>query len=92
MGFSNFKSSFTSPYQHCSLYLCHRDYTDFLEDLEEDPQYRTNVNIYCDQTKVVTIAGAADEEEDLPQVGLEEMLDDLIIDGAAASKCVEVME
>ena len=26
------------------------DYTDFLEDLEEDPQYRLNINIYKGNT------------------------------------------
>lgn len=68
-----------------------RDYTDFLEDLEEDPQYRTNVNIYRDESKAATLAGAADEAEDLPQVSLEEMLEDLVIDGGAAAKDVEEM-
>ena len=30
-----------------NLYLLHfSDYRDFLEDLEEDPQYRENINIY----------------------------------------------
>ncbi len=32
---------------HDSLFLEYfRDYTDFLEDLEEDPHYRQNINIY----------------------------------------------
>lgn len=68
-----------------------RDYTDFLEDLEEDPQYRTNVNIYRDETKVAAVSEAADEAVELPQVSLEEMLEDLILDGGAAAKSVEEM-
>jgi len=28
------------------LLIVYRDYNDFLEDLEEDPSYRQNINIY----------------------------------------------
>lgn len=53
-----------------------RDYTEFLEDLEEDPELRQNVNIYRDQTVVVE----TDTDEDgLPTISLQEMLDDLHI-------------
>ena len=50
-----------------------RDYDDFLEDLEEDKMYRQNVNIYKDSSKV----GVSSNADDVPEVSLEEMLDDL---------------
>ena len=28
------------------MFLCSRDYTEFLEELEEDPEMRKNVNIF----------------------------------------------
>ncbi len=55
-----------------------RDYNDFLEDLEEDPMFRQNVNIYKDEKRIAVQVGEADE--DLPQITLEEMLDDLHLD------------
>lgn len=60
----------------CDLFF--RDYVDFLEDLEEDPQYRANVNIYRDSEKMAT-SDTASEVGDMPQVGVEEMLEDLHI-------------
>nr|XP_022296882.1 uncharacterized protein LOC111106472 [Crassostrea virginica] len=55
-----------------------RDYTYFLEDLEEDHTTRQYVNIYKDQSKIaVDITDT--EDEDLPQISLQEMLDDLHI-------------
>lgn len=65
-----------------ALAFC-RDYTDFLEDLEEDPQYRTNINIYRDEVKMAAVVGSGnDEAAELPQVSIEEMLEDLNIDEA----------
>nr|XP_022333378.1 60S ribosomal export protein NMD3-like [Crassostrea virginica] len=55
-----------------------RDYTDFLEDLEEDQTTRQHVNIYKDQSKIAVITTDT-EDEDLPQISLQEMLDDLYI-------------
>ncbi|CAF1014561.1 unnamed protein product, partial [Didymodactylos carnosus] len=56
-----------------------RDYTDFLEDLEEDPTLRQNVMIYKDEKKLHQID---DEKEtiDIPQIGLEEMMSELKLD------------
>jgi len=56
-----------------------RDYTDFLEDLEEDPTLRQNVMIYKDERKFNEID---DEKEtiDIPQIGLEEMMSELKLD------------
>ncbi|XP_023210923.1 60S ribosomal export protein NMD3-like, partial [Centruroides sculpturatus] len=53
-----------------------KDYTEFLEDLEEDPLYRQNVNIYVDPRKK-TASMPIELDEDLPQISLQEMLDDL---------------
>jgi nonsense-mediated mRNA decay protein 3 len=55
-----------------------RDYNDFLEDLEEDPAYRQNVNIYKG-TGGACMPVDTDEtdDEDFPRVSLAEMLDDL---------------
>jgi len=54
------------------------DYNDFLEDLEEDPELRKNVNLYKRQQKPQWMAEA--EEVIAPKVGLEELLDDLVLD------------
>lgn len=55
-----------------------RDYTDFLEDLEEDQITRQHVNIYRDESKIAVDTDDTDDE-DLPQISLQEMLDDLHI-------------
>jgi len=53
-----------------------RDFIEFLEDLEEEPTLREGVNIYRDPTKVaVDLDDSAAEE--LPEVTLQEMLEDL---------------
>ena len=48
------------------------DYDEFLDDLEEDKEFRTGINIYKDAAK--NHSGKHDENS--PYVGLEEMLDD----------------
>uniref|UniRef100_H2Y9C5 60S ribosomal export protein NMD3 n=1 Tax=Ciona savignyi TaxID=51511 RepID=H2Y9C5_CIOSA len=50
------------------------DYTEFLEDLEEDKEFRKNIDIYIDGDQPST----ADETE-YPSVSLQEMLQDLSI-------------
>ncbi|ESO97417.1 hypothetical protein LOTGIDRAFT_206277 [Lottia gigantea] len=66
-----------------------KEYTAFLEDLEEDTEYRQNVNIYVDRNKMAVEVSDTDDEG-VPQISLQEMLDDLHIshdatgeDGAA---------
>lgn len=54
-----------------------RDYTDFLEELEEDPAYRQNVNVYLDREKLAI--DTDDEDADAPKITLQEMLDDLTL-------------
>jgi len=54
-------------------------YLQFLEDLEEDPAYRKDINVYRDHSVAVlsSEAAAAAAASGAPQISLEEMLDDL---------------
>ena len=57
-----------------------RDYEDFLEDLEEDPLVRENINIYKDEKQLTRQQQDVDDDDDeVPEISLEEMLDDLNI-------------
>lgn len=62
--------------------LFNSDYNQFLEDLEEDPQLRQNVNIYKDEKKLATMPVDVNDMLDptVPRITLEEMLDDLVLD------------
>ena len=53
-----------------------------LQDLEEDPELRTNVNIYRDPNKVTAVDDSELSEEDdgAPRITLAEMLDEMTID------------
>ena len=58
------------------------EYNDFLEDLEEDPELRKNVNVYKDPSKNAGQMAVDDQDSvadslDIPQITLAEMLDDL---------------
>ena len=51
------------------------------QDLEEDPELRTNVNIYRDPNKVaVDDSELSSEEDGVPRITLAEMLDEMTID------------
>ncbi|KAK3744403.1 hypothetical protein QZH41_012165 [Actinostola sp. cb2023] len=50
-----------------------RDYDEFLADLEEDKDYRKQVNIYVDRDHIPE----SDPEDDIPKISLQEMLEDL---------------
>jgi nonsense-mediated mRNA decay protein 3 len=57
------------------------DYNEFLDDLEEDPDMRTKVNIYKDSKKLQIPVDVNDMvDPSAPQITLEEMLDDLVLD------------
>lgn len=60
----------------------HRDYNQFLEDLEEDPQLRQNINIFRDSTKQIPVDTDDMLDPSVPRITLEEMLDDLQLDDA----------
>ncbi|CAF5136068.1 unnamed protein product, partial [Rotaria sp. Silwood1] len=59
-----------------------RDYTEFLEDLEEDPVLRQNINVYRDEKKLQEKSNKIDDatEEDLPHIDLNEMLADMTME------------
>ncbi|KAJ1919894.1 ribosome-binding protein [Mycoemilia scoparia] len=67
------------------------DFEQFMRDLEEDPDYRQNINLY--KTGAATAAqtgdsGAMDEEGDddddeYPDIPLEELLEDLNLNGSS---------
>ncbi|XP_060582712.1 60S ribosomal export protein NMD3-like [Ruditapes philippinarum] len=68
------------------------EYTDFLEDLEEDPSIRQNVNIYKDKNRIPIDMDDTDEEG-IPQISLQEMLDDLhIADDATGGEGAAMMD
>ncbi|XP_015512894.1 60S ribosomal export protein NMD3 [Neodiprion lecontei] len=55
------------------------EYNEFLDELEEDPEMRQNINIFRDTSKQMPVD--TDEiDPSIPQITLEEMLDDLVID------------
>lgn len=54
-----------------------RDYESFLQDLEEDKELRSTVNIYKDPSAPAPAAAAAEEQDPELAVGLDEMLDEL---------------
>ena len=57
------------------------DYNEFLQDLEEDPDLRQNINVYKDSRKIkVQVEDSESDGENIPQITLEEMLDDLVLD------------
>lgn len=55
------------------------DYNEFLEDLEEDPDLRQNVNIFKSKT-VIPVDSNSEVDPTMPCITLEEMLDDLQIE------------
>lgn len=58
-----------------------RDYNEFLDDLEEDPELRQNINIFKDPRNFNVPVDADDiDDPNAPHVTLEEMLDDLQIE------------
>ncbi|KAI4492444.1 hypothetical protein M0804_002235 [Polistes exclamans] len=62
-----------------SMNTDNNEYMDFLDELEEDPEMRQNINIFKDSKKRIPID--TDEiDPSIPQITLEEMLDDLVID------------
>ena len=64
------------------------EYNDFLEDLEEDPELRKNVNVYKDKNKIVgemPVDQDSISDSEIPQITLAEMLDDLDIGSGGAS-------
>ena len=67
-----------------------RDYTDFLEDLEEDPVIRQHVNIYHDPHRQADAMdmGSDTVVDGAPQISLAEMLEDLSLQDDDAAGAV----
>lgn len=66
--------------QDTDLAIDNRDYNEFLDDLEEDPDLRQHVNIFKDHSKQIPVDSGEEVDESVPQITLAEMLDDLVID------------
>uniref|UniRef100_U5EXW8 60S ribosomal export protein NMD3 n=1 Tax=Corethrella appendiculata TaxID=1370023 RepID=U5EXW8_9DIPT len=56
------------------------DYNEFLEDLEEDPEMRQQVNIFKDPSRQIPVDTIDMLDPSVPKITLEEMLDDLVLD------------
>lgn len=56
------------------------DYDDFMEDLEEDEDLRRDVRVYRDSKKAIVDDSNDGLDLNIPEIGLEEMLDDLVIE------------
>lgn len=72
-----------STLQYFTSSCCCREYEEFLAELEEEPATRQQINIYKDPAKLnKPIAVDADDLADpsVPEITLEEMLDDLTIE------------
>ncbi|XP_015118213.1 60S ribosomal export protein NMD3 [Diachasma alloeum] len=64
------------------------DYNEFLEDLEEDPEMRQNINIFRDSSKQIPV-DSNDLDPNIPQITLEEMLEDLVIEDSEMAEVYE---
>lgn len=64
------------------------DYNEFLEELEEDPELRSNINIYRDSRKQIPVDLDCIDPS-IPQITLEEMLDDLVIEDSEMAEVYE---
>ena len=72
------------------------DYEAFLRDLEEDPELRSNVNLYKVSKKKTAstqdMAMADDEmDDDAPEVPIEELLEDLTLDASDIEDDVDMI-
>ncbi|KAI5646392.1 NMD3 family domain-containing protein [Phthorimaea operculella] len=75
----NWKLKHMAEELHEGLSSSNEDYNDFLDDLEEDPTFRQNINIFRDPSKQVPVS-VDDIDPSLPRITLAEMLDDLVIE------------
>ncbi|CAG8570878.1 431_t:CDS:2 [Acaulospora morrowiae] len=60
------------------------EYEMFLQDLEEDPELRQNVNLYKSTSTVAmdvdgTVGESSEGDDDFPEIGIEELLEDLTL-------------
>ncbi|XP_034941152.1 60S ribosomal export protein NMD3 [Chelonus insularis] len=64
------------------------EYNEFLDELEENPEMRQNINIFRDPTKQIPV-DTNEVDPNMPQISLEEMLDDLVIEDDDMAECHE---
>ena len=65
-----------------ALSLYFRDYTDFMEELEEDADMRSKINIYKNPLKfsIESQESSSEVDEEIPTIPIDEMLEDLVLD------------
>lgn len=80
----NWKLKHMAEELHDGISSTNEDYNDFLDDLEEDPSIRQNVNIFKDTTKTAVDTDHIDPT--IPRITLAEMLDDLCIEDVEMSE------
>lgn len=51
-----------------------------MDDLEEDPELRQNVNVFKDSSKMIPVDTNDMDDPSIPRITLEEMLDDLVLE------------
>lgn len=68
----------TANYLTISIAFC-SEYNEFLDELEEDPEMRQNINIFRDVQKHIPV-DTSEIDPSIPQITLEEMMDDLVIE------------
>jgi nonsense-mediated mRNA decay protein 3 len=61
-----------------------KDYEKFMEDIEEDVEMRAAINVYRDTGNFAMDVDSATEENDLPKISLEELLEDLCLEDTKA--------
>lgn len=71
------------------LCLLFSDYHEFLDELEEDPDMRQNINIFKDSSKPIPVDANDQNDFNDPRITLEEMLDDLVIEDEDMQECYE---
>ncbi|KOC66748.1 60S ribosomal export protein NMD3 [Habropoda laboriosa] len=71
-----------------SMATDNNDYYEFLEDIEEDPEMRQNINIFRDRMKVIPV-DTNESDPNFPCITLEEMLDDLTVDDIEVPKVLQ---
>lgn len=74
-----------TKYNNCIFYS---DYNEFLDELEEDPELRQNINIFRDTRKQIPV-DTNEIDPSVPQITLEEMLDDLVIEDVEMAEVYE---
>ncbi|XP_033225369.1 60S ribosomal export protein NMD3 [Belonocnema kinseyi] len=65
------------------------EYNEFLDELEEDPEMRQTINIFRDSKKQIPVDADDQIDPSIPQITLDEMLDDLFIDDVEMSETFE---